>query len=132
MPTPSNALIQVDHSLPPVYHSTTPNSHPSRQKPQPRALSILILMVPLTLLSLGFFAHPLSALQPLPHALPSSNTAATPSNNFPLSLPLSICGFSTPGSPIPPPSNPLTLAASPVPPTGPNTASICPSTILFT
>src|SRR5271155_5277127 len=72
----------VDHSLHAVYHSTMPNSHPSRQKPQPCS-SILILIVPLTLLSLGFLAHPFSALQPLPHALPSSNTAATPSNNFP-------------------------------------------------
>src|SRR5271155_5475257 len=121
----------VDHSLHAVYHSTMPNSHPSRQKPQPCS-SILILIVPLTLLSLGFLAHPFSALQPLPHALPSSNTAPNPSNNFPFSLPISICSFSIHCSHIHPPSNPLTFAASPLLPTGPSTASIWPSTILFT
>src|SRR5947209_6735845 len=73
MPTPSNALIQSRSCITcrvPPHHAQLPSISP--KNPQPRESSILILIVPLTLLFLGFLAHPVSALQPLPHALPSS------------------------------------------------------------
>src|SRR5580704_9759945 len=117
MPTPWANSKQCTHPCRsfitcrvPFHHTKLPSISP---KPH-RCASILILIVPLALLSLGFLAHPFSTLQPLPHALPSSNTAATPSNNFPFSLPISICSFSIHCSHIHPPSNPLTFATSPV------------------